>query len=116
MAEIAPFSSPLTASKIRRQPNIRGWLTFKTFSSAVGLLCMAVIVCWVLFFNALRGEWAINAQYNYGYVVPLLGLALLWRRWPDRPIASSPSGIRLAFLIGAGLLFLFLPFHVILEA
>ncbi len=81
----------------------------------MGLVLFAIVACWGLFFNELRGEWAINAQYNYGYVVPLLGLALLWRRWPERPAASSRGGL-LPGLIGAGLIFLVLPFQVVFEA
>ena len=77
---------------------------------------LAVGVCWLLFFNELRGEWAINAQYNYGYVVPLLGLALLCRRWPGRPSPAPPlSGVLPGFL-AAGLLLLLLPLQVCLEA
>jgi exosortase len=117
MAEAAPISSTLRSSKmLAQQPRLRGWLGFEALSSGAGLLLLAVGVCWALFFNDLRGEWAVNAQYNYGYVVPLLGFALLWRRWPDRPAATSSSEAGLAGLIAAALLFLVLPFQAILEA
>ena len=79
------------------------------------LAVAAVTVCWLLFFNELRGEWATNAQYNYGYVVPLLGAALFWRRWPERPVAA-PGQSALAGFIAGGLLLLLLPLRVILEA
>jgi exosortase len=85
-------------------------------SSGLGLMLLAVGACWALFFNELRGEWEVNAQYNYGYVVPLLGLSLLWRRWPERPAASPPTRVWSAVLIAGGLLFLILPSLVILEA
>ena len=62
------------------------------------------------------GNGQINAQYNYGYVVPLLGLALLWRRWPGRPSPVPPlSGVWPGFL-AAGVLLLLLPLQVCLEA
>jgi exosortase len=112
MAEMTPIASP----RILAQTKMRGWPGFSWLFSALGLLCLAVAACWVLFFNELRGEWAVNAQYNYGYVVPLLGLALLWRRWPERVAASSRTGTLLAGVISAALLFLVLPFQVILQA
>lgn len=116
MAEVAPMSSTLRAAKSPGRPDARGGFSFKGLSSPIGLFLLAVGACWALFFNELRGEWAINPQYNYGYVVPLLGLALFWRRWPERPAASSQGSAWLTGLIGAGLIFLVLPFQVILEA
>ena len=68
--------------------------------SGWGLAIVALAACWLLFFIELRGEWATNAQYNYGYVVPLLGAALLWRRWQERP-ASLPGNATSAWLMVA---------------
>ena len=75
----------------------------------------ALIACWALFFNELRGEWAINPQYGYGYIVPFLGALLVWRRWPERPVALSGAGSTAGFL-GFGLLFLLLPMALVREA
>src|SRR5580658_8295726 len=77
--------------------------------SGEALVLLALGICWLLFFNELRGEWQINPQYSYGYVVPMLGAALLWRRWPDRPPANPGT---FSLLPGAviGLLLLQLPF------
>jgi exosortase len=80
------------------------------------LLLIALGICWLLFFNELRGEWQINAQYNYGYVVPLLGAALIWRRWPDRPKAVPPVATSSTWMIAGLLLFLLLPMRLIVEA
>ena len=79
------------------------------------LILIALGVCWLLFFNELRGEWQINPQYNYGYVVPLLTLALFWRRWPDRPV-TAPGKSSLVSIILIGLLLLQLPISLIAEA
>src|SRR5262249_47222789 len=70
----------------------------------------------LIFFNELRSEWQINAQYNYGYLVPLLGAALIWRRWPDRPRAVAPASTAFIWLLVALLLFLSLPMRLIIEA
>jgi len=79
------------------------------------LAMAALAACWISFFNELRGEWDINPQYNYGYVVPLLGAALLWRRWPERPAVSS-GALQMASFAGFGLLSLLLPLALIREA
>lgn len=68
-----------------------------TLLSGWSLAGIAVIVCWLLFFNEIRGEWQVNPQYNYGYVVPFLGAVLFWRRWPGRP-AATPGN---TWLVGA---------------
>jgi exosortase len=80
------------------------------------LALVALGACWLLFFNQLRAEWQVNAQYNFGYVVPLLGAALLRLRWPDRPAASSPAAPFLGVVVVVTLLLLQLPLHLALEA
>lgn len=94
--------------------NIRRWAE-SYLLSGWGLAIVALAVCWLWFFNSLRGEWQLNTQYNYGYVVPLLGLALFWRRWPERP-AARPGQSRLGTALAAASLGLLLPSRVILEA
>ena len=79
----------------------------------LGLMGMALL--WLVFFNELRAEWQINVQYNYGYVVPLLGLALLWRRWPERPTPVAPARTGLAGSVVGGLLVLALPVRMLIE-
>lgn len=83
--------------------------------SGEALVFIALGVCWLLFFNEIRGEWEINPQYSYGYVVPLLGAALLWRRWPDRP-AAMPGASPLMAVAVLGLLLLQLPSTLVFEA
>src|ERR1700722_9846116 len=83
--------------------------------SGRALLLMALGGCWLLFFNELLGEWQVNPQYSFGYVVPLLGLALLWKRWPDRPTAAPGTSSSLSFLVLC-LFLLQLPMTLVLEA
>jgi len=79
------------------------------------LAIAALAACWLLFFSELRGEWSINPQYNYGYVVPLLGAMLVWRRWPERP-AASPKKSAAVMVTALISLFFLLPLQLILEA
>ena len=116
LGETAPISTTLSADERPGKSGVGSLLNVENLFGGLGLLLLAIGACWALFFNELRGEWAVNAQYNYGYVVPLLGLALFWRRWPERPDASPSRGGGLAGLISAGLLFLVLPFQIVLEA
>jgi exosortase len=116
MAEATPISSALRSGKTLRKPETTGSVGVKGLFGGLGLLLLAVGACWGLFFNELRGEWSVNAQYSYGYVVPLLGLALFWRRWTERPPASPAGQTWLAGAVGAGLLLLVFPFLMILEA
>lgn len=75
----------------------------------------ALVACWGSLFYRLGGEWEINPQYSYGYVVPFLGAMLFWRRWPDRPPVTA-SNSPLAGFGGMALLFLLLPLMVVHEA
>lgn len=98
-----------------RQP-VAAALSSRTFAGGWPLLLVALGACWLLFFHALSGDWRINPQYNYGYVVPFLGLVLFWRRWPGRPPAQPPASPGLTAGVGAALLALLLPLRVVLEA
>lgn len=83
--------------------------------SGWSLVTLAVIVYWLLFFYQICGEWQVNPQYDYGYLVPLLGIVLFWRRWPGRPTPNPGDG-RIAKLIAGGLLLMAFPLRVLFEA
>ena len=93
----------------------RSWALLASAAQGWPLAVAALATCWLCFFNELRGEWDTNAQYNYGYVVPLLGAMLCWRRWPERP-AIRLSTSSLPGVLGFGLLSLLLPLTLIREA
>lgn len=88
----------------------------KELWNGLGLLLVAISGCWLLLFDELCGEWKINPQYNYGWLVPLLGAVLIYMRWPDRPSAVPPESGRWTAVAGAGLLALLLPVRITLEA
>ncbi len=79
------------------------------------LALAALAVCWISLFIELSDEWHVNPQYGYGYVVPVIGAVLIWRRSRRRP-APSPSKSVLPGFIAAILLFLLLPLNLVLEA
>jgi exosortase len=71
---------------------------------------------WILLFVRLNVDWTTNPQYNYGLMVPVLALALLWKRWGIRP-APARSGRLMVAAIGTGaLLLLWLPIRLVEEA
>ena len=88
---------------------------FQRLQDGWTLALAALAVCWVSLFMELRGEWSVNPQYGYGYIVPLIGPILIWRRFRKRP-APSPSKSMLPGFIAAALLFLLLPLDLIFEA
>jgi exosortase len=75
----------------------------------------ALGLCWVLFFNAVQYEWRINPEYSYGYIIPLLGLVLIWCRWPDRPAPVAERRWWTVCVTGC-LLFVWLPWDLFIEA
>ncbi len=83
--------------------------------SGMALGSVSLGACWLLFFNELRGEWQVNPQYSFGFVVPFLGVVLLLRRWPDRP-ETRPARAFWPNLLAVGLLFLQLPLGLLFEA
>jgi len=94
----------------------QGFFPAGLLQSGLVWMLIALGACWLLFFNELRSEWQINPQYNFGWVVPLLGLALLWRRWPERPMPHPPASAVPAMIVAFGLLLLQLPLRLFLEA
>jgi exosortase len=79
------------------------------------------LAAWALLWNKLRVDWSVDEQYQYGWFVPPLALALLAMRWQDRPAPAAPAGLNrrsvmwMALLTG-GLLLLLLPIRLIEEA
>jgi exosortase len=45
--------------------------------------------------------WQIDPQYSYGWIVPLLGVFLAWRRWKSCPAAEPPPTGTAICLFGA---------------
>jgi exosortase len=60
------------------------------------VLFLVFAVVWFELFNQLRAEWWLNPQYNYGLIVPLLTVFLLWKRWRHRPAPAVPASRSLA--------------------
>jgi exosortase len=54
---------------------------------------VALAWLWWKLIDHLRTEWSVNAQYGYGWGVPLLCLYLVWRRWPREQLAQIGSGL-----------------------
>ncbi len=106
----SPHSTPIVAEV---RPGLSSWRSIWTGQT---LVILALAACWLLFFDELLGEWQLNAQYNYGYVVPFLTAMLVWRRWPERAEASSREASGLVLLAGAFLLFLQLPLRLAIQA
>jgi exosortase len=86
---------------------------------------------WGVLINQLRVEWQVNPQYSYGWVVPLLCLALVLPRWQEArqgrneiakisgqafDLGSPTSAPWLIVVIFASLAFLWLPTRLFQEA
>jgi exosortase len=71
---------------------------------------------WLLVFNALRADWATNAQYYYGWFVPILALGLFRLRWGLRPAPMSAWNPHFSTVGAIALLVLLLPIRLIEEA
>jgi exosortase len=61
-----------------------------------------VLACWALAIRHLGGEWTLNEQYHYGWLVPLLTLYLVKVRFEQCPApgpSPPPSRIRVILLL-----------------
>src|SRR4029077_12618332 len=83
---------------------------------ALALSILLLAALWFGLCRELSGEWSVNKQYNFGWVVPFFALYLFWLRWQDRPrteIRNRKSEIRkghtIAALLAIAALLLLLP-------
>jgi exosortase len=83
-----------------------GWLVIFI---AFGLL-------WFELINQLKGEWWLNAQYNYGLIVPVLVAYLLWKRLQTRPAPVAPNARALSIIIIIACAAVFLAIRLVAEA
>ncbi len=94
----AESSPPADASFVPLTVDARGWTPW--------LVGAAVLFAWASLWNKLRVDWTINEQYEYGWFVPPLSLAVLAMRWKDRPPAQPrrrPAGGWFALAVFSGL-------------
>jgi exosortase len=71
---------------------------------------------WFAVIHFLQAEWWLNPQYNYGLIVPLLSLYLLWRRWLNRPAPVAVTAAWLAIILLIVGAVLFLPIRFLVDA
>ncbi|MEA3186575.1 MAG: hypothetical protein QOD99_405 [Chthoniobacter sp.] len=70
---------------------------------------------WFSTLNQLRVEWTVNAQYAYGWTVPVLAFYLFAERWKVRPATAPGRGLRALTLGVAVFALLLLPLRVVQE-
>ena len=88
------------------RPKTSGWLVA---TLVFGLL-------WFELINQLKAEWWLNPQYNYGLIVPLLVIYLLWKRWRNRPAPAVPRTTALFILLVVVCAALLFPIRFLAEA
>lgn len=80
----------------------------------IWVLLIALASVWWLSIRMLWTEWEIDPQYSYGFLVPILCVALFLQRWRDRPSSGesvNPLLLGLAALPALGFLLLVQPFY-----
>ncbi len=74
------------------------------------LILGAVLLAWWISIRMLWNDWEIDSQYSYGFLVPILCMALFQMRWRDRPAQIPEEGpASVAVLAGFGVPLAFLP-------
>jgi exosortase len=63
------------------------------------LLPVAVVCAWWI--NDLRHQWASLVEYHFGWIVVMLVLYLVLKRWPTRPLLDEPASFGPNLLIAA---------------
>ena len=77
----------------------------------------ALLSLWFSFILELHFHWGWESYYNYGWTVPIVGMALLFMRWRDAPRPEPiEGGTRTMLAVGClGGLFLLLPLRLMNE-
>jgi exosortase len=57
-------------------------------------LAVGLAAVWWLSIRMLWTDWEIDPQYSYGFLVPILCVALFLQRWRDRPAPEPPRNLR----------------------
>ncbi len=70
---------------------------------------------WFVLWQRLSVEWSVNDQYQYGWFVPPLALALFALRWRDRPEPGAPIGRRWLLGVASVCLLILAPLRLIEE-
>lgn len=81
-------------------------------SALIALAAFSVL--WIDLIHQLSYTWDTREQYSYGWFVPFFALALLWRRWHDRPLPQAASSF-IFHLSSFCFLICLLPLRVIFE-
>ena len=72
---------------------------------SIGVACAAVAAVWWLAIRMLWNEWELDPQYSYGFLVPILCVALFFQRWGDRPVSQPPLRLALPAMLAVPPLF-----------
>ena len=79
------FPSPAAADPLPTEEMTMGGRLPSTPASACwmkwAVVLLPIAYLWFRLINNVSVEWATNPQYSYGWVVPLLCVGLLLRRW-----------------------------------
>ena len=78
------------------------------------LIIGSILLAWCLSIRLLWNDWEIDSQYSYGFLVPILCMALFQMRWKDRPdpvLQGEKGSIVLLAAFGCGLALLTLFFE-----
>jgi len=78
-----------------------------TTPQALWISAAALSAIWWMSIRMLWSDWDIDPQYSYGFLVPILCVALFMQRWRDRPPPVPPRSLKTnAWLALPPLLFL----------
>lgn len=90
-----------------------------TFGWSWIFLLLPLAYLWWQLIDNLRHEWTTNPQYGYGWLVPVLCLGMICRKWlarpatPDQNLTSHSLAFRLLLVIFVALAFLYLPVRLV---